>query len=745
MSVPSATDKASLPLADQVRNDALCDRFEAAWRGDERPELLDFLSGIPGPGRAVLFRELLALDLEFRRAAGECPDAEGYRRRFSEFAAVIEAAFAAPTSDPGATLTRVRTRDDTAADRGWVESGDHMKDVLRAAGYEIDQELGRGGMGVVYRAYQGKLDRAVALKVIKSGGFATEGERLRFQNEAEAVAQLDHPHIVPIYEVGERRGLHYFSMRLIAGTSLDKRRDEFSRDVRAAARLVATVAEAMHHAHQRGILHRDLKPANILIDDHDEPHVTDFGLARRIEGDGDLTQSGAIVGTPSYMSPEQATGVKGSLTTATDVYGLGAVLYALLTGQAPHPGSTYVEVLDQVRSSAPEPPSKRNAKVPRDLEVVCLKCLEKEPEGRYPSAQALADDLRRWLAGQPITARPVGAATRAWMWCRRHPLPAALAGLLLLSVAAGFAGVTWKWREAVEQRTNFAAIDDFLGQMIAESSTDINPLGDRFTVLQMLDRAAAFIGGNFQGRPQVEAAIRERVGRAYLSLAQFARAEPHLRAAIALDNQVLGPEHPITLGAGNVLAAVLEGSGRVAAAETLLRTNVGVCRRALGPDALVTLDVENHLGVLLRKQRQLGESEALLRRSLDGRRRVLRPGHPDTLRAVRELSLLCMDRARFSEAETLADEYERGIRCARGPKHPDNVSALANRGLIRILQGKPAEAVPFYAQAVDEARRILGSQHPTTLAAEAEHARVLKELEQPGDRGPRPVPPSSHH
>jgi serine/threonine-protein kinase len=742
MSEAQTTDDAELAIDDQVRNDAVCDRFEAAWREGAWPDLAAYLTGAVGPTRAVLFRELLVLDLEFRGAAGGSMDAAAYCDRFPEFRGIIEAAFTRTDGGKSAGQSGADRRDQTRNDREreWPASGNHVTEALRAAGYELESELGRGGMGVVYKAYHGALDRVVALKVIRSGAFASDGECRRFQNEAEAVAQLDHPHIVPVFAIGESEGLHYFSMKLIPGSSLDKRLDGFHSDIRAAVRLAAVVAEAVHHAHQRGILHRDLKPANILVDEQGAPHVTDFGLARRIEGDGDLTHSGAIVGTPSYMSPEQASGVRGSLTVATDVYGLGAVLYALLTGRAPHSAGSYFELLDQVREATPEVPSGQNPRVPRDLDVVCFKCLEKDPSRRYPSARALADDLGNWLAGRPIAARPVGKATRAWMWCRRHPLPAALAALLVLSVFTGLGGVTWKWREAVLERVNFATVDDFLGRMIAESSTDVNPLGEEYTVLQMLDKAAATIGGDFQGQPRVEGAIRERVGRAYLSLGKFAAAEAQLGAAIKIDTQVLGALHPTTLRAVTALEAVLEGSGRRAAAEALARRNLTVSRRALGPEDAVTVEAQNQLGVLLRNAKQLDESEELLRRSLATRRRRLRAGHPDTLRSVRELCLLCVDRGRFHEAEALADEYERGIRCARGPKHPDNVAALANRGLIRRLQGRTAEAEPYYRQAVDEARRILGPEHPITMAAALDHACVLEKLDRGHDRDPRPAP-----
>ena len=315
--------------------------------------------------------------------------------------------------------------------------------------YEIHQELGRGGMGVVYHARQVTLNRQVALKMIKAGVLADDVELRRFQNEAEAVAQLDHPGIVPVYEVGEHQGQRYFSMKLIPGGSLGDRLDAYKDDPRAAAALLAEVAEAVQHAHARGILHRDLKPANILLDEQGKPHVTDFGLAKKLEESIELTQSGAIMGTPAYMAPEQSLGRRGAVTTASDVYGLGAVLYAVLTGRAPFQGDSVIDTLQAVRERPAEPPSRLNRKVPRDLEVICLKALEKEPRRRYASAHELADDLNRWLKGEPVTARPVSPSVRAWMWCRRRPAIAGLSAALAVVAIAGLIGAGTQWRAAV--------------------------------------------------------------------------------------------------------------------------------------------------------------------------------------------------------------------------------------------------------------------------------------------------------
>jgi eukaryotic-like serine/threonine-protein kinase len=307
--------------------------------------------------------------------------------------------------------------------------------------YELLEEIARGGMGVVFRARQRSLNRLVALKMLRAGALMTYEDEQRFRQEAEAAANLDHPYIVPIFEVGRHDGHSYFSMKLIEGGSLAQRLRDFATDQRASARLMAMVARAVHHAHQRGVLHRDLKPSNILLSGGPdtsigqiEPHVTDFGLAKRVEGDSELTQSGAILGTPSYMAPEQASGKKGVVTVATDVYGLGAIFYAILTGKPPFQGESALETIAQVQDRALDPPSSHGRRVDRDLETICLKCLEKEVGRRYNSAEAVAEDLERWLAGVPILARPAGRAERAWRWCRRNPavsaLTAAVASLL---------------------------------------------------------------------------------------------------------------------------------------------------------------------------------------------------------------------------------------------------------------------------------------------------------------------------
>ncbi len=318
--------------------------------------------------------------------------------------------------------------------------------------YEIREVLGRGGMGVVYRARQVSLNRPVALKMLRAGVLAGDDELRRFQNEAEAVALLDHPGIVPIYEIGEDDGQKYFSMKLVRGGSLAERLATYKDDPKAAASLLADVAEAVHHAHMRGILHRDLKPANILIDTEGHVQITDFGLAKRVEADAEMTASGAILGTPSYMAPEQAAGRRGSITTATDVYGLGSVLYALLTGQAPFAGDSVVDTLTMVKEQPPQPPRKLNARVPRDLEVICLKCLEKDPRRRYLSAQAVAEDLRAWLEDRPILARPAGPLEKSVKWARRRPAIAALSALVVLVALLGMGGILSQWREAVVAR-----------------------------------------------------------------------------------------------------------------------------------------------------------------------------------------------------------------------------------------------------------------------------------------------------
>jgi len=321
--------------------------------------------------------------------------------------------------------------------------------LLREFGdYELLEEIGRGGQGVVFRARQKSLNRTVALKIIGLGQWASKAHIRRFRLEAEAAASLDHPCIVPIYEVDERDGSCYFSMKLIEGGQLDEVVKRTPMPVRQAAELMAKVARTVHYAHEHGILHRDIKPGNILLDAKGEPHLTDFGLARLLESESTVTRTLEVLGTPSYMAPEQAAGNNTNLTSATDVYGLGAVLYQLLTGHPPFAGGTTYETIKLVLESEPRAPRVLNRKIDRDLSTICLKCLEKDPARRYDSALALAEDLERWLRHEPIRAWHTGVFTRGKKWLRRNPSTALLFALLLaLAVPLG----TMIWKTESEQ------------------------------------------------------------------------------------------------------------------------------------------------------------------------------------------------------------------------------------------------------------------------------------------------------
>jgi WD40 repeat protein/tRNA A-37 threonylcarbamoyl transferase component Bud32 len=344
--------------------------------------------------------------------------------------------------------------------------------LSRLGKYELSEPFAQGGMGMIFRARHVELNRVVALKMIRPDRVAGEVDRRRFQNESVIIAQFDHPHIVPIYDVGEEQGVHYFAMKLLEGGDLQQHSRRYLDDPRAAAQIMADVGDAVHHAHQRGVLHRDMKPSNILLDEAGRPHVTDFGLARSLDGQHQLTNSGDLLGTPAYLAPEQLTPGQGPLTIAADVYGLGAVLYTLLTGRPPFESQHLVTTLESIQHRDPVSPHRLNPHVDRDLESICFKALAKRPADRYSSARTFADDLQRYLAGESIQARPASWWQRRWSWIRRHPDLAIATSLLLLVGTALLIILSWQALRLRQLRLN---LDTSLqvarvGQVEAESN-----------------------------------------------------------------------------------------------------------------------------------------------------------------------------------------------------------------------------------------------------------------------------------
>lgn len=619
------------------------------------------------------------------------------------------------------------------------ESGDASRGIggRAFAGYELIRQIGYGGMGVVYEARQRSLNRTVALKMILAGEFASTADVKRFQAEAEAVAHLDHPNIVPVYEVGEHCGRHYFSMRLIEGGSLAEHLEDFRCEPRSAARLAATVARAVHHAHTRGILHRDLKPSNILLDGEKQPHVTDFGLAKRVEVDSELTQSGAILGSPSHMAPEQASGRRGEITTATDVYGLGAVLYSLLAGRPPFRGDSVQETIDQVRDRAPEPLSGINRLVDRDLQTICLKCLEKEPPRRYDSAEALAEDLERWLAGASIQARPVGWGEHLWNWCRRNPVVAGLTSsvtLLLILVLVGLPiGMVLiaRQRDEARLRTHQArqAVDKMYTQVAERWLADqpqLEPVQREFLegALQFYEEFARAQGTDPAMRQEAGMAF-SRMGAIQYKLGQFDKAETNLRRAIDLQER-LTAEFPTQSTCWRDLATSFYSLGRLCEDTGSRREAERVHRRALAirerlvahapAAAELRHDLgmsSNSLGRYLLDEKRLQEAEPPLLRALTFREGLAAefPWVSDYRRYVAgsclNLGSVRKGTGRLGEAEQL---YRRAVAlqeelAAHDPGRPKYKFDLANgyHNLARLLRetGQIAEAEQLLHRAVD--------------------------------------------
>ncbi len=450
MGDPAKDSLARLDIDLARRIDEVCRRFEADWRAGHHPRIEEYFGEFNGAARASLAAELEALQSELQQAAGQSGIAD---------APTIAPGFLPTQPKPGEASSSVHDmatlppRVDATVDLG--SSGPASSETgtpshVRYFGdYEIIREIARGGMGVVFEARQVSLNRKVALKMILAGQLANDTEVRRFYAEAEAAANLDHPGIVPIYEVGQHERQHYFSMGFVDGQSLSQRMSEGPLPTREAAELIRKVAEAIAYAHQRGVIHRDLKPANILLDAGGSPRVTDFGLAKKVQGDSGLTGSGQIMGTPSYMPPEQAGGKRGEVGPAADVYSLGGTLYAVVTGRPPFQAATAMDTVIQVISDEPVSPRRLNRAISRDLETICMKCLEKDPARRYASARGFAEELGRFLAGEPIVARPISAQERVLKWARRRPAIAGLIATVALVSLIGVTGITFLWRAAV--------------------------------------------------------------------------------------------------------------------------------------------------------------------------------------------------------------------------------------------------------------------------------------------------------
>jgi serine/threonine protein kinase len=613
----------------------------------------------------------------------------------------------------------------------------------RIGPFRLERLIAEGGMGSVYEARQDNPERTVALKVIRSG-LATPRALRRFEHEANILARLQHAGIAQIFEAGtflsDRGEQPYFAMELIRGKPLDRYAEAHGADTRRRVELLARVCDAVHHAHQKGVIHRDLKPANILVDASDQPKILDFGVARATESDVQAasvrTLTGELLGTVLYMSPEQLAGDPDDLDLRCDIYALGVVGFQLLSGRLPLDvrRKSLVEAARVIRDEPPTTLGSISRALRGDLDTILAKALEKEQDRRFQSAAELAADLRRYLADEPILARPPSAAYQLRKFVRRNK--ALVAGLVavFITLALGTGGTTWKalaerdQRERAEQEVAKArAINDVL-QSILLAPDPFTGKGPDVTVREAMDLVAARIESELADQPEVEAAVRMTLGGSYRHLGLLAEAEPHIVRALEIHQNLFGPDHDQTTRSLTLLAHLWINQGRLDRAEQAHRQVLASLRRTRGDHDRDTYAVMTNLALVLRNQDKLDEAASLLVDALAGQQRRIGPDHHETLHTRTVLARLRARQGRTDEAMASITDIVAARSRLHGSDHPATVVAIESHAIILRDSGRMAEAEARARQAFEQARRVLGEGHQTTMRIRDELVGILLSL-----------------
>jgi len=594
--------------------------------------------------------------------------------------------------------------------------------------YELLEEIARGGMGVVYRARQVSLNRIVAVKMLLFGEFSSDDYIKRFRAEAELAASLHHPNIVAIHEIGRHEGLHYFSMDYVPSHNLGELVRNGPLPARRAAAYLKTIVEAVDYAHRHGVLHRDLKPSNILIDEEDQPRITDFGLAKQLKSDADQTATGQVLGSPSFMPPEQADRSRAPLGPYSDIYSLGAVLYHMLTGRPPFVAEALEDTLLQLLKNDAVSPRLLNASVPRDLETICLKCLNKEPAGRYPSAAEVAKELERWLNGQPIRARAATVAEKVWRWSRREPALASLALtviLLLLTVAFGSSLMLGKERRARLNEANLrlqaqaaekkalsaAGKSQQVSSLLEHILQGMGPSAPIAAQEKILGWAAERVREDFASQPEMQLELTLALATVCHDTGLFAKMEEMSREALRLSRVCFRDPHPTIARASALLGNALMHLQKLEDAEAFSRQALEMQRALVGENHPDLVDSINTLGVVLQREGKLDEAESLARQALDIRSQLLGRNNPELAGLLENLAHVIRDRLKFTEAEALFREAL-GMRLKLlGEEHQDVATSLHNLARVLYDEGRYAEAEDYFAEALARRRKSLGNEH----------------------------------